>query len=122
MTRVPLDMESLTFSAMSPQHTTLKKLVRSSHSFVWRFCHRRLTAMPSRVRLARRGVADLGSRVRFPTTVIVLSAIPWSPLHRFHFELARRNGSLEAVRLESVLVVGVAWSGVSAAGVPASLP
>ena len=48
MTRVPLAIESLTFSAMSPQHTTLKKLVRSSHSFVWRFCHRRLTAMPRR--------------------------------------------------------------------------
>ncbi len=48
MTRVPFDIESLTFSAMSPQQTMLKKLVRSSHSLVWRFCHRRLTAMPRR--------------------------------------------------------------------------
>ena len=48
MMRLPLAIESLTFSAMSPQQTTLKKLVRSSHSFVWRFCQRRLTAMPRR--------------------------------------------------------------------------
>ena len=41
---MPLAMDSETFSAISRQHTMLKKLVCSSHSFVWRFCQRRPTA------------------------------------------------------------------------------
>ena len=45
-TREPLPSDSETFSAISRQHTTLKKLVCSSHSCDWRFCHRRLTAIP----------------------------------------------------------------------------
>jgi hypothetical protein len=45
--RAPLPMDSHTFSAISRQHTTLKKLVCSSHSWVLRFCHRRLTATPN---------------------------------------------------------------------------
>src|SRR5207237_8617862 len=45
-TREPFPSDSATFSAISRQHTTLKKLVCSSHSWVWRFCQRRLTATP----------------------------------------------------------------------------
>ncbi len=46
MTREPLVRLSATFSAISRQHTTSKKEVASSHSWVWRFCQRRLTARP----------------------------------------------------------------------------
>ena len=46
-TREPLPSDSVTFSAISRQQTTLKKLVCSSHSLLWRFCQRRLTAMPN---------------------------------------------------------------------------
>ena len=46
MTREPRLSDSAAFSAISRQHTTSKKEVASSHSWVWRFCHRRLTARP----------------------------------------------------------------------------
>ena len=46
MTLAPRVMVSLTFSAISRQHTTSKNEVASSHSWVWRFCQRRLTASP----------------------------------------------------------------------------
>ena len=46
-TRVPLVMDSPTFSAISRQATTSKKEVDSSHVLVWRFCQRRFTARPN---------------------------------------------------------------------------
>jgi hypothetical protein len=46
-TRVPLVIDSPMFSAISRQATTLKKETCSSHSWVWRFCQRRLTARPN---------------------------------------------------------------------------
>ena len=57
----PFASVSDTFSAISRQHTTLKKLVCSSHSLLWRFCQRRLTATP---KLARRHLRCSGSRSR----------------------------------------------------------
>ena len=46
-TREPFPSDSATFSAISRQQTTLKNEVCSSHSWVLRFCHRRLTATPN---------------------------------------------------------------------------
>src|SRR4051812_13325561 len=74
--RVPLPREAAAFSAISRQHTTLKKETFSSHSLVWRFCQRRLTATPNvafAVPLGRK--RSSGSRVTLPTRVMVLSAI-----------------------------------------------
>ena len=65
---------SLTFSAISRQHTTSKKEVASSHSWVWRFCQRRLTANPKEAVgcpvLVKR---NSGSRVMLPTRTTLLS-------------------------------------------------
>ena len=47
MMREPLVRDSPAFSAISRQATTLKKEVASSHSLVWRFIQRRLTARPN---------------------------------------------------------------------------
>ena len=63
MTRVPLASDSPTFSASWAQQVTSKKETCSSHSWVWRFCQRRLTARPKvatawpRGREAQLGVA-----------------------------------------------------------------
>jgi hypothetical protein len=46
VTLVPLPSVSLTFSASWDQQDTSMKETCSSHSWVWRFCHRRLTATP----------------------------------------------------------------------------
>ena len=74
MTRAPRVRVSLTFSAISRQHTTSKKEVASSHSWVWRFCHRRLTASPKEAVgcpvLVKR---SSGSRVMLPTRTTLLS-------------------------------------------------
>src|ERR1700691_2647344 len=68
MTRAPLWVLSLTFSASSRQQTTSKNDVASSHSCVWRFCQRRLTASPKVVVDCPLGVTRIsGSRVTFPT-------------------------------------------------------
>ena len=76
---MPLPTDSDTFSAISRQHTTLKKEVRSSHSLVWRFIHRRFTARPNVAFGCPPEVYRIsGSRVTLPTTVTVLSAM--SPL------------------------------------------
>src|SRR5262249_8233139 len=75
-TRVPFPIDSATFSAISRQHTTLRKLVCSSHSFVWRFCQRRLTATENDALAAPPAVYRIsGSRVTLPTIVTELSAI-----------------------------------------------
>src|SRR6202012_6222561 len=74
MTRAPRVRVSLTFSAISLQHTTSKKDVASSHSWVWRFCQRRLTASPKEAVgcpvLVNR---SSGSRVMLPTRITLLS-------------------------------------------------
>jgi hypothetical protein len=51
ITREPFGSESLTLSPRSPQQTTSKNDVASSHSLVWRFCQRRLTATPKVARV-----------------------------------------------------------------------
>src|SRR4051812_48739687 len=76
MTRAPLGRDSATFSANDPQHTMLKKEVCSSHSLLWRFCQRRLTARPKLALGWPLGVnRSSGSRVMFPVTVTWLSGI-----------------------------------------------
>ena len=55
-TREPFASDSLTFSAISRQHTTSKKLVASCHSLVLRSIQRRFTATPKRVFDAPLGV------------------------------------------------------------------
>src|SRR5437773_6235042 len=71
--RAPFWIDSPTFSPMSPQQTTLKNEVASSHSWVWRFCQRRLTARPKLAfawpLLVNR---SSGSRVTLPTKVTLL--------------------------------------------------
>ncbi len=69
ITREPRDRLSATFSAISRQHTTSKNEVASSHSWVWRFCHRRLTANP-KLAVAWPVLVNRssGSRVMFPTS------------------------------------------------------
>jgi len=47
MTRMPLLSDSAAFSAISRHTTMLKNETFSSHSLVWRFCQRRLTARPN---------------------------------------------------------------------------
>ena len=83
MTRAPRVMVSLTFSAISRQHTTSKKDVASSHSWVWRFCQRRLTANP-KVTLAWPVLVkrSSGSRVTFPTSITLLSVAMSAPLRQ----------------------------------------
>src|SRR5438132_7010626 len=50
----------------------LKNEVASSHSWVWRFCHRRLTARPSEAFACPLGVnRNSGSRVMLPTSVML---------------------------------------------------
>src|SRR5205814_36008 len=72
ITRAPFCRDSLVFSAISRQHTTLKNEVASSHSWVWRFCQRRLTAMPSEALAWPLGVnRSSGSRVMLPTSVML---------------------------------------------------
>src|ERR1019366_6737162 len=81
MTREPRLRLSAAFSAISRQQTTSKNEVASSHSCVWRFCHRRLTANPKLAVawpvLVKR---SSGSRVMFPTSVttfpLAISALP----------------------------------------------
>ena len=76
-------MVSLTFSAISRQHTTSKNEVASSHSWVWRFCQRRLTASP-KVTLAWPVLVkrSSGSRVTFPTSTTLLSVAMSAPLRQ----------------------------------------
>ena len=70
ITREPFSSDSLTFWARSRQQVTLKKEVDSSHCWLSRFCHRRLTATPKVVTGAPDGVKrSSGSRVRLPTMV-----------------------------------------------------
>src|SRR5437764_7722380 len=70
MTREPRVNDSLAFSAISRQQTTSKNDVASSHSWVWRFCHRRLTASPNVAVAAPEGVnRNSGSRVMLPIRV-----------------------------------------------------
>src|SRR5207248_1381691 len=96
--RAPFWIDSPTFSPMSPQQTTLKNDVASSHSWVWRFCHRRLTARPKLAFAWPLAVnRSSGSRVTFPTTVTLLpvaismlrslprpppAPLPWTPQPR----------------------------------------
>src|SRR5271154_4674735 len=74
ITREPRARLSDAFSAISRQHTTSKNDVASSHSWVWRFCQRRLTANPKEAVgcpvLVKR---SSGSRVMFPTRITLLS-------------------------------------------------
>ena len=77
MTREPRVRLSEAFSAISRQQTTSKNEVASSHSWVWRFCQRRLTARPKvvvawPVLVNRRS----GSRVMFPTRVTTFPLMP----------------------------------------------
>src|SRR5262245_42634427 len=72
-TRMPFFNEAATLSASCRQHTMLKKLVRSSHSFVCWLRHERLTATPKvAVEMPLAVYRISGSRVRLPTTVIEL--------------------------------------------------
>src|SRR5438132_6207538 len=90
MIREPLARLSEAFSAICCQQTTSKNDVASSHSWVWRFIHRRLTASPKLAVAWPLGVKrSSGSRVMLPTTVtvfpfdIALSPFPSSRLgHR----------------------------------------
>src|SRR6202044_4292196 len=81
ITRAPRLRLSAAFSAISRQQTTSKNEVASSHSWVWRFCHRRLTANP-KVTLAWPVLVkrSSGSRVTFPTSVTLLSDGMSAPL------------------------------------------
>src|SRR3978361_2294155 len=81
MIRLPLATDSPAFSAREAQATTLKKETCSSHSLVWRFCQRRLTAMPRRRLAWPDGVyRSSGSRVTLPTRVMGLSGMVRSSL------------------------------------------
>src|ERR1700722_178112 len=70
MTLSPMVRLSAALSAISRQHPTSKNEVASSHSCVWRFCHRRLTARP-KLAVAWPVLVNRssGSRVMFPTRV-----------------------------------------------------
>src|SRR6516162_6769675 len=75
MTRVPRVRDWAVFSASWPHETTSKNDVASSHSWVWRFCQRRLTATPKVAVAWPLGVnRSSGSRVRLPTMLM------WFPL------------------------------------------
>src|SRR5579875_323373 len=75
MTRLPRPRDWATFSASWPQQTMSKNDVASSHSWLWRFCQRRLTATPKVVVAWPDGVnRSSGSRVRLPMT------LTWLPL------------------------------------------
>src|SRR5262245_17553419 len=83
-TRAPFSSDSDTFWARSRQQVTLKKEVLSSHCWLSRFCHRRLTATPKVVTGAPAGVKrSSGSRVRLPTMVTLddIGSLPpsWQP-------------------------------------------
>ena len=76
ITRSPRRSDSLTCSARSRQQTTSKNDVVSSHSWLWRFCQRRLTATPNLAEAEPFWVKrSSGSAVAFPTMVRVQSGI-----------------------------------------------
>ena len=76
MARLPLTSESLTFWPSWAQQVTSKNDTCSSHSWLWRFCQRRLTASPKVAMACPDGVKrSSGSRVTLPMTVTVLSAM-----------------------------------------------
>ena len=76
MARLPLTRVSATFCPSWAQQVTSKNETFSSHSWVWRFCQRRLTARPKVAIACPDGVKrSSGSRVTLPMTVTVLSAM-----------------------------------------------
>ena len=78
MIREPLPRLSAAFSAMSRQHTMSKNDVASSHSWVWRFCHRRLHGQTeSGRRLPRRGETQLGVPRDVPDKNYCISTRHW---------------------------------------------
>ena len=97
MTRAPRVRVSLTFSAISRQHTTSKKDVASSHSWVWRFCQRRLTASPKEA-------------VGWPGVGEAQFGVPGDVAHQDHAVIRRHRVLLSSLDSSAPAQLAAGWA------------